>query len=60
MERGYTSLLTTMVISATNENKGGGNQSAIVTMSLDAIRERGKQQQVDADVLESVLDAVVE
>ncbi len=33
---------------------------AIVTMSLDAIRERGKQQQADADVLESVLDAVVD
>jgi|TARA_R110000751_G_scaffold228966_2_gene330504 hypothetical protein len=30
-----------------------------VSMSLDAIRERGKQQQADADTLESVLNAVV-
>jgi len=30
-----------------------------VSMSLDAIRNRGKQQQDDADTLESVLNAVV-
>ena len=30
-----------------------------VSMSLDAIRNRGKQQQEDADTLESVLNAVV-
>jgi hypothetical protein len=30
-----------------------------VNMSLDAIRERGKQQQQDTETLESVLDAVV-
>jgi len=30
-----------------------------VSLSLDAIRERGKQQQADNETLESVLDAVV-
>ena len=30
-----------------------------VSLSLDAIRERGKQQLNDADTLEAVLDAVV-
>ena len=35
------------------------SKSYKVSMSLDAIRDRGKQQQADADTLESVLNAVV-
>jgi len=35
------------------------NKTVKVSMSLDAIRNRGKQQQDDADTLESVLNAVV-
>jgi len=35
------------------------NRGYKVSLSLDAIRERGKQQQADNETLESVLDAVV-
>ena len=35
------------------------NRGYKVSLSLDAIRERGKQQQADNETLETVLDAVV-
>ena len=41
------------------DRSSSSSKSYKVNMSLDAIRERGKQQQADADTLESVLNAVV-
>jgi hypothetical protein len=40
-------------------DRSTSSKSYKVNMSLDAIRERGKQQQQDTETLESVLDAVV-
>jgi hypothetical protein len=48
-----------IISDAMSDRSKTSNSGYKVSLSLDAIRERGKAQLADTEVLESVLDAVV-